>query len=98
MLTPRQRARLKALAHPLKPIFQIGKDGVTDTLVTTLVDAFGTRELFKVKVLESAPLDARAAADALADRIEGMDVVQVIGRTLVLYRPHPDAPEIRLPR
>ncbi len=97
-LSARQRAHLKSLAHPLKPLFQVGKEGITDTLVTALESAFQTRELFKLKVLDTAPVDAREAADELAGRVRGMEVVQVIGRTLVLYRAHPEKPEIRLPR
>lgn len=96
-LTARQRAHLKSLAHPLKPLFQIGRDGVTGTVAGTIESAFQTRELLKVKVLEGAPLSAREAADALAAMVSGMHVVQVIGRTVVLYRPHPEKPEIRLP-
>jgi RNA-binding protein len=58
-LTAKQRARLKSLAHPLKPILQIGREGVTDALAKSVEDAFHNRELLKVKVLESAPADAR---------------------------------------
>jgi RNA-binding protein len=65
-LTPRQRAHLKALAHPLKPILQIGKDGVTDAVARTIEDAFHTRELLKVKVLESARAGAREVGESLA--------------------------------
>lgn len=96
-LTARQRAHLKSLAHSLKPLFQVGRDGVTGTVASTIASAFQTRELLKVKVLEGAPLSAREAADALAAMVPGMHVVQVIGRTVVLYRPHPDEPQIRLP-
>jgi RNA-binding protein len=96
-LTPRQRAHLKALAHPLKPILQIGKDGVTDAVARTIEDAFHTRELLKVKVLESAPAGAREVGESLADGIAGVELVQVIGRTIVLYRTHPEQPQVRLP-
>ena len=61
-------------------------------------DAFNTRELIKVKVLDSAPEGAKECGEGLASRLEGVHLVQVIGRTLVLYRPHPDKPEIKLPR
>jgi RNA-binding protein len=97
VLTPRQRAHLKALAHPLKPILQIGKDGVTDAVARTVEDAFHTRELLKVKVLESAPAGAREVGESLAGGIAGVELVQVIGRTIVLYRTHPEQPQIRLP-
>jgi RNA-binding protein len=96
-LTSRQRAHLKSLAHSLKPIIQIGKEGVTDALARSVEDAFHTRELFKIKVLDSAPIDAREIADMIAGAIENAHVVQVIGRTIVLYRPDPEEPEIRLP-
>jgi RNA-binding protein len=96
-LTARQRAHLKVLAHPLKPILQIGKDGVTDAVARTTEDAFHTRELLKVKVLESAPAGAREVGESLAGGIAGVELVQVIGRTIVLYRTHPEQPQIRLP-
>jgi RNA-binding protein len=97
-LTSRQRAHLKSLAHPLKPILQVGRDGVTAATINSVRDAFHTRELLKVKVLEGAPDDPDAVADALASVIEGVHVIQVIGRTVVLYRPHPQKPEIMLPQ
>ena len=96
-LTPKQRAHLKALAHPLKPILQIGKEGVTHAVLQTVTDAFHNRELIKVKVLESAPGEAKELAETLA-QIEDVHVVQVIGRPIVLYRRRPEHPEIVLPR
>jgi RNA-binding protein len=96
-LTARQRAHLKSLAHALKPILQVGREGVTDAVARTVEDAFHTRELLKVKVLEAAPAPAREVGESLAGGIPGVHLVQVIGRTVVLYRPHPEQPEIRLP-
>lgn len=96
-LTSKQRAHLRSLAHPLKPVLQIGTDGVTDAVVRSVEEALNTRELLKIKVLETAPVGAAAAAGALADRVGGAHVPQVIGRTIVLYRPFPDEPEIDLP-
>lgn len=95
-LNAKQRAHLKALAHPLKPIVQVGKGGVDDDVAASLADAFQNRELLKVKVLEAAPVPAKEAALQLARAVAGAKIVQVIGRTVVLYRPHPEAPEIRL--
>lgn len=96
-LTPRQRAHLKSLAHHLKPVVFVGKEGITDQTVRSLEEAFNTRELLKVKILEAAPLAAREGAHALAERIEGAVAVQSIGRVGVLYRPDPENPEIELP-
>lgn len=97
-LNARQRAHLKSLAHPLKAMAQIGKGGVDETVVRSLDDAFQNRELLKVKVLDTAPLSAKEAGEQLAAQVSGARLVQVIGRTVVLYRQHPDNPEIRLPR
>ena len=97
-LNARQRAHLKSPAHPLKPIAQIGKGGVDEQVVQSLDDAFRHRELLKVKVLEAAPVSAKEIGDELAAHVSGAKLVQVIGRTIVLYRQHPEKPEIRLPR
>lgn len=97
-LTTKQRRHLKSLAHGLKPILQVGKEGVSETTMRTVMNAFNTHELFKVKVLDASPLDAREAGEMLAERLEGVHLVQVIGKTVVLYRPHPEEPEIKLPR
>ena len=97
-LNARQRAHLKSLAHPLKPIAQVGKGGIDEQVVQSLDDAFRHRELLKVKVLETSPASAKEIADQLAAQVSGAKLVQVIGRTIVLYRQHPDNPEIKLPR
>ena len=96
-LTSRQRAHLRSLAHELKPILQVGVDGVTDPVLSSVEEAFNTRELLKVKVLDGAPGDVDETADAIRDGLAGVEVVQTIGKTVVLYRPFPDEPEIELP-
>ena len=85
-LTPKERARLRALAHPLKPVFFVGKEGVTDAAAEAVTEAFNTRELLKVKVQQAAPLRAREAGEALTGKIPGAHLVQTIGRTVVLFR------------
>ena len=96
-LTTKQRAYLKKLAHPLKPVHQVGKEGLTVPGVRAIREAFNTREILKVKVQDSAPANVRATGEALVAQIDDAHLVQVIGRTLVLYRPDPDDPEIELP-
>lgn len=96
-LTAKQRAHLRSRAHHLKPILQVGSDGVTDALVREVEKAFNTRELLKVKVLQNAPVDVDEAADAVRDGLEDVHVVQTVGHTMVLYRPDPDEPVIELP-
>lgn len=97
-LTPKQRAHLRSLAHHLKPVLHVGKEGLTDASFRALEDAFAHRELLKVKVQEAAPLTAREAGELFAERVPGAQHVQTIGRTVVLFRPHPESPEILLPR
>jgi len=96
-LSSKQRAHLRSLAHPLKPLIQVGNEGVTAALLNTVMDAFNTRELLKVKVLDGAPHDPRAPADAIVAALDGVGVPQTIGRTIVLYRPFEEDPEIKLP-
>ena len=96
-LSSKQRAHLRGLAHPLKPVAHVGKEGVTDAAARSLEQALATRELVKVRVLDAAPEGVRETAEALAARMDGAHVVQTVGRTATLYRAHPDHPEIRLP-
>jgi RNA-binding protein len=96
-ITGKQRSHLRSLAHHLKPLLHIGKEGVTEASARSVEEALGGRELLKVKVLDTAPNDPQEAADELASRIDGAHVVQVIGRTVVLYRPDPEKPKIKLP-
>ena len=96
-LTPKQRTHLRAMGHALKPLLHVGKEGVTKEAAAALEEALSTRELLKVRVLEAAPEPARESAHALASRVEGVHVVQVVGRTALIYRSHPDKPGIRLP-
>jgi RNA-binding protein len=96
-ITPKQRAFLKSRAHHLKPIAFVGKEGVTDSTVRSVQEALNTRELIKVKVLEAAPVNVREGGAALAEALPGAEVVQTIGRVAVLYRRHPEKPELELP-
>jgi RNA-binding protein len=97
-LSSKQRAHLRSLANHLKPVVQVGMEGVTPSLLRSVEEAFNTRELLKVKLQEAAPHTARDTGDRIAEELEGVQIAQTIGRTLVLYRRHPDTPEIRLPR
>ena len=96
-LTSKQRAHLRSLAHALKPIARVGKEGVTPAAIRSLQQTFDTHELVKVRVLESAPEETRETGHALAAGITGAEVVQTVGRTVTIYRADPEAPTIRLP-
>ena len=88
-LTPRERAKLKARAHPLEPVVQVGHAGVTDKVAAELDRALTAHELIKVKV--SAPdRDAREAlCDDICARTDAAEV-QRVGKVLVLWRPKPE--------
>ncbi len=89
-LSSRERAALRSSAHSLKPVLQLGSEGVTPAFVQALSEAFHTRELLKVRVLETSDLSSREAAEAISDQIPEVEVVQTIGRVVALYRPFPD--------
>jgi RNA-binding protein len=95
-LTGKQRRHLRALAHPLRPLIQIGKDGVSDALVAATDQALLDHELIKVKVGENAGIERHEAADALAARTHS-HVAQVLGNTVVLYKRRAEEPAIELP-
>ena len=85
-MTSKERAELRAKANPLEPIFQIGKEGISDNLVSQIDDALDVRELLKVRIhLETAPKKPKEFAQALAEAL-GAEVIQVIGGVIVLYR------------
>ena len=84
-LSSKMRARLRADAHHLSPIVQVGKEGLTQAMVASLEDALRTRELVKIHVARSEEHSTRELADVMARKV-GAEVVQVIGRTVSLWR------------
>ncbi|MBQ8746364.1 MAG: ribosome assembly RNA-binding protein YhbY [Clostridia bacterium] len=93
MLTSKQRATLRSMANSMDPIMQVGKNGIGEELITSVDNALEARELIKMSALETSPYTAREAADALAEET-GADVVSVVGRKFVLYRPSKKNPKI----
>ena len=96
IMTTKQRAYLKSLASTMDPIFQVGKGGAAPELVNALDDALEKRELIKINVLNNCADDLRDIAEMIASRTHSQ-VVQVIGRRIVLYRPS-KKPQIQLPK
>ena len=70
MITGKQRAYLRKMAHQLEPIFQIGKEGVTDAFIDGLNKALTKREIVKVHILETAMLDTRDTCNTLRNVLE----------------------------
>lgn len=84
-MTSKQRAYLKSLAMKTDPILQLGKGGVTPENTASIEEALAARELIKISVLQNCMDDPRAMAEVLAERTHSQ-VVQVIGKKIVLYR------------
>lgn len=84
MLTPKQKAYLKSLAHPLKACFQIGKDGLSENLRTDLLNYLNKHELMKVSILNNSSVTLEEIEPFLSE--VGIDLVQKIGHILVLYK------------
>ncbi len=95
-LTGKQRRYLRQLAHPMKPIINIGKNGLTETLYEQIDSCLLQHELIKIKVLESCPVDKKECSQEISDRTQS-HIAQLIGRTIVLYREKPEEPVIQLP-
>lgn len=96
-MTSKQRSYLKGLAMTMEPIFQIGKNSLSPELIKALEDALIARELIKVSVLQNCLDDPKEMAQTIAERTHAQ-VVQVIGRKIVLYKPDPKNPKYPLPR
>ena len=97
MLNSKQRAYLRGLANSIDTILMIGKGGISDEIIKQADDAILARELIKAKVLETADVSSKEAANIIADKINA-DVVQVIGTKFILYRRNEKEPVIVLPK
>lgn len=84
-MTSKQRSYLKGLAMNIDPIFQIGKSSLTPEITSAISEALEARELIKITVLKNCLDDGKSIASALAERTRS-EVVQVIGRKIVLYK------------
>lgn len=90
-LTSKERAALRGEAHHLKALVHVGQHGVTDTVRQAIDDVLRTRELVKIQLGKADDVKPKALAGAIAAQL-GADVVQVIGKTMTLYRENPDLP------
>lgn len=97
-MTTKQRAYLKGLAMTMDPIFQIGKSSMTPSLVNAIDEAITARELIKISVLQNCADNPNELAQIVAERTRSQ-VVQVIGKKIVLYREgKDDKKKIELPK
>ena len=96
-MNSKQRAYLMSLASNLTPIFQIGKGSLTPEVTKAIEEAFNNNELIKVSVLKNCFDDPQDIGRMLSERTRS-ELVQVIGKKIVLYKPDKDKPKIELPK
>lgn len=96
-MTSKERAYLRGLANSIDAIFQIGKGGISDNLITQLSDALEARELIKISVLETAPANAKLLGNEIANLTNSI-LVQTVGNKITLYRARKKDPKIVLPK
>ena len=97
MLTSKQRAFLRSLATEIDTIVMVGKGGMSQQIIKQADDALTARELIKGRVLETADIGPREAAEQISAQTAS-EVVQVIGSKFVLYRRNSKEPKIELPK
>ncbi|MGE7090935.1 ribosome assembly RNA-binding protein YhbY [Lysinibacillus sp. NPDC048646] len=97
MLTGKQKRFLRAEAHHLTPIFQVGKGGVNDEMTKQIREALEVRELIKVRILDNCEEDKHDVAQSLAKGAHA-ELVQLIGLTVVLYKESRNNKKIVLPK
>ena len=96
MLKGKQRAYLRSIANTLKPVTQIGKDGVTESFLEQLDDMLRVREIVKVTILDNAGLDSKETANAVCEALRA-EFVQAIGYKFTIYRKNQEEPKIFFP-
>lgn len=96
-MTSKQRAYLKSLANSIKPVFQVGKSSLTPEFTEAVREAFNTNELIKIAVLKNCADDPNEIGQILSERTHSQ-LVQVIGKKIILYKPDKDKPKIVLPK
>jgi RNA-binding protein len=95
-MTGKQKRHLRALAHPLKPLVNLGKLGLSPETRREIEFQLLDHELIKCKVLDSCPLSKKEFAEEISNQTE-IEVIQVIGKTLVLFSPLPEDSKIKFP-
>ena len=95
-MTSKQRAYLRGVANTIDPIFQIGKNGLTDVLIQQLDDALEARELIKITILETAPENVKDLGNKISERTNSI-FVQAVGNKITLFRQKKKNSKINLP-
>lgn len=97
MITSKQRAYLRSKANRIDSIFQVGKSSVNPDMTNSIDEALEARELIKITVLNNCTDDIKDIANILSERTHS-EIVQIVGKKIVLYRQSKDKPVIELPK
>jgi len=95
MLTPKQKRDLKALASTLTIRYQIGKNDISDTLLSMLDKALTAHELIKIDVMKGCTLPIMEIAIDISNRLNA-ELVHVMGRVIILFRRNKENPKIKI--
>lgn len=90
-LTGRQKKILRSMGHHLEPTVYVGREGCSPPLIASLKAALAAHELVKIKLGANCPLERNEAALVLVEST-GSSLIQIIGRTILLYRENTDIP------
>tara|TARA_B100000945_G_C20229610_1_gene524635 strand:- start:409 stop:708 length:300 start_codon:yes stop_codon:yes gene_type:complete len=96
IMTGKQKKHLRSMAHNLKPVVNLGKHGLSPETKNEIDAQLLEHELIKLKVLDSCPISKKECANIVTHE-KCIELVQIIGKTLTLYCPHPEEPKIKLP-
>ena len=89
LLKGKHKQYLRGLGHHLEAVVYVGREGLSDNLVQSVLDGLKTRELIKIKLGQNCEIPKKEAATLLAERT-GATLVQLIGKTIILYLPNKD--------
>ena len=95
-MTSKQRAYLRSLSNHIDPIFQVGKQGISDNLIKQINDALKARELIKIKVLENVEAPIKDIAEEISLQTDSL-IVQIMGNKITLYRRNKEKTKIVSP-
>jgi len=88
---------LRALGHELKSTIRVGKSGITTGVLKQINDHITAHELIKITLRKVYGPERKELGETLA-KLSNTELIQVIGGSVLLYRPHPDKPKIKLPQ
>jgi RNA-binding protein len=95
-LTSAQKKFLKGLGHSLNPVIHIGKEGITERLITSISKALSDHELIKVSLLDNSDLERDDVAEQVSNSTSS-ELIQILGKKILFYKPNPKKKRIILP-